>query len=394
MHAATIAVDGLHEKPFRIEDLTLVLSMARGIDEILAAVRTFTRPLLGCDGITVVLREGNMCYYAEENAISPLWKGLRFPASTCISGWSMLNRQTVVIEDIYGDDRIPHIAYRPTFVRSMAMVPVRLEDPIAAIGAYWANRHRATEAELDLLTRVANTAAVAFTNVSLMASLVTAREEAIRAKEAIILAMASLAETRDNDTGNHLIRTQYYVRALAEACVARGLHTEKLDEATIDLLFKSAPLHDIGKVGIPDTILLKPGKLDAVEYETMKTHAELGRIAIERAEQHLGTLTPFFEMAREVAYTHHERWDGKGYPRGLAGSEIPLSGRLMAIADAYDALTSLRCYKEPVTHSVAVQRICAERGAHFDPQLIDVFHAIADSFDAIHRRFEDESAAA
>ena len=375
-----------------IDGLMLALSMARGIDEILATVRTYVRPLIGADGVTFVLRDGEMCHYAEEDAISPLWKGMRFPMSTCISGWTMLNRQPAVIEDIYTDDRIPHAAYRPTFVRSLVMMPVRRDDPVAAIGAYWARTHAATDEEVAMLTRIANGAAVALTNVALLQSLTAAKEEAVKAKEAIILAMASLAETRDNDTGNHLLRTQHYVRALAEACLARGHFTGELDAVAIDLLCKSAPLHDIGKVGIPDSILLKPGRLDPEEYEIMKTHAEIGRAAIATAERHLGTCTPFFEMAQAIAHTHHEKWDGSGYPRGLKGEEIPLCGRLMAVADVYDALVSERVYKKAMPHDEAVALIVADRGRHFDPVLTDVFREIAPSFRAVHDRFSDRAA--
>ena len=126
----------LHDETGSLEDLVLQLSMARGIDEIMAVVRTGVRPLIGADGVTFVLRDHGMCHYAEEDAIAPLWKGQRFPMSACISGWAMLNREAAIIEDIYADPRIPHAAYRPTFVRSLVMVPVRKEDPVAAIGIY------------------------------------------------------------------------------------------------------------------------------------------------------------------------------------------------------------------------------------------------------------------
>lgn len=374
---------------YGLEALTLELSMARGVDEVLAVVRRRARGLIGADGVTFVLRDGGKCHYADEDAIEPLWKGQRFPLENCISGWAMLNREPVVIEDIYLDPRIPHDAYRPTFVRSLAMMPVRQDDPVAAIGAYWSEVYRPTPQQVGTLRHIANSAAVAMTNVALMASLVDAREEAVRAKEAIILAMASLAETRDNDTGNHIYRTQHYVRHLVEAARDRGLYAAELNGATIDLLFKSAPLHDIGKVGIPDRILLKPSRLDAEEFEVMKTHAELGCIAIAAAERHLGTCTPFFQIAKDIAHTHHERWDGKGYPRGLAGADIPLPGRLMAIADVYDALVSARVYKAAMPHDEAVAGIAAERGRHFDPALVDVFLEIAPDFDRIHRRFAD-----
>ncbi|TCR68403.1 HD domain-containing phosphohydrolase [Bosea sp. BK604] len=374
-----------------LEELALDLSMARGMDEIMAVVRQSARALVGADGITFVLREGDKCYYADEDAIAPLWKGQRFPLEACISGWAMNHREVVVIEDIYADDRIPHAAYRPTFVRSLVMVPVRRDDPIGAIGAYWATQQRPPEESVTILKRIANSAAVAMTNVALFNALLAAKEEAVQAKDAIILAMASLAETRDNETGNHIRRTQHYIRALAEALRERGLHAAELDDQMIELLCKSAPLHDIGKVGIPDRILLKPGRLDTDEFTVMKTHAELGLRAIAEAERHMGGSSLFFSLAKEIAHTHHEKWDGSGYPRGLKGEAIPLSGRLMAIADVYDALVSERVYKSAIPHDQAVAIMADGRGRHFDPALTDVFIEIAPSFASIHREFADRS---
>lgn len=352
----------------------------------MATIRSTLRRLIGADGITFVLRDGDKCHYADEDAISPLWKGQSFPTETCISGWAMLNGRIAIVEDIYSDDRIPHAAYRPTFVKSLAMVPVRLDDPVAAIGDYWARRHQPDSFELRTLSRVANGAAVALTNVSLLQALSTSREEAVRAKDAIIFAMASLAEVRDNETGNHIYRTQHYMGALAAA--ARPYYPDELNERIVELLFKSAPLHDIGKVGVPDHVLLKPGRLDPEEYAIMQTHAELGRRAISAAEQKLGPST-FLTLARDIAHTHHERWNGMGYPQGLSGTDIPLAGRLMAIADVYDALVSRRIYKSAMPHDEAVSLIASEAGQHFDPRLVGIFLTIADEFDAIHRRFED-----
>lgn len=372
-----------------LDQMSLDLAMARGIDEVMAVVRRNARGLTGADGISFILRDNGRCYYADEDAIAPLWKGQRFPMDACISGWAMQHGEVVVIEDIDEDDRIPHEAYRPTFVRSLVMVPVRQDDPVAAIGAYWAHRHRPVPEVIRALRRIANSAAVAMTNIALVNSLSTALEEAERAKDAVILAMASLAETRDNETANHVRRTQHYLRVLAEAARERGLFAEELDDATLDLLFKSAPLHDIGKVGIPDSILLKPGRLDDDERALMQTHAELGRVAIANAERHLGGSSSFLRLAKEIAHTHHERWDGTGYPQGLAGEAIPLSGRLMAIVDVYDALVTKRVYKAAMTHDEAVAVVMGERGRQFDPRLADIFHEIASRFGEIHARFAD-----
>lgn len=209
-------------------------------------------------------------------------------------------------------------------------------------------------------------------------------------QDATIIALASLAETRDNETGNHIRRTQHYVKALAEKLRAHPRFKDFLDnDHTIHLLFKSAPLHDIGKVGIPDYILLKPGKFEPHEFEIMKTHTTLGRDAILQAESELGHEIPFLRYAKEIAYSHQEKWDGSGYPEGLAGEAIPISARLMALADVYDALISRRVYKAGMPHAQAVAIISEGRGRHFDPDIVDAFLNIQHQFQAIARRYAD-----
>ncbi|MEY4979050.1 MAG: hypothetical protein RLZZ352_1320 [Pseudomonadota bacterium] len=208
-------------------------------------------------------------------------------------------------------------------------------------------------------------------------------------QDVTILAMASLAETRDNDTGNHIRRTQNYVKVLAEHLKHHPRFKFFLTDRTIDLLYKSAPLHDIGKVGIPDRILLKPGRFEPHEMEIMKTHCKLGRDAIAHAEEQLGLQVEFLKYAKEIAYSHQEKWDGSGYPEGLAGDAIPISARLMAVADVYDALISRRVYKAGMPHEAAVRIITEGRGQHFDPDIVDAFVALAPQFQAIALRFAD-----
>lgn len=220
--------------------------------------------------------------------------------------------------------------------------------------------------------------------------LVRRKQELIAAKDATITAFCSLAEARDNETGNHIRRTQHYVKSLAERLRDHPHFARELDEETIQFMFKSAPLHDIGKVGIPDAILNKPGKLTPEEWTIMKRHCEFGRDAIAQAEKDLGSDDPFLRYAKEIAYSHHERWDGKGYPQGIAGDAIPLSARLMAVADVYDALISRRVYKPPFPHDQAVGIIKEGRGTQFDPDMVDAFAAITDEFHAIARRFSDD----
>jgi response regulator RpfG family c-di-GMP phosphodiesterase len=213
--------------------------------------------------------------------------------------------------------------------------------------------------------------------------------EVMAIQDVTIQAMASLAETRDNETGNHIRRTQHYVKVLAEQLRDHPRFNHFLNDETIRLLFKSAPLHDIGKIGIPDHILLKPGRFTAEEFEIMKTHTTLGRDAIQHAEDQLGVQVDFLSLAKEIAYSHQEKWDGSGYPQALAGDEIPVSARLMAVADVYDALISRRVYKQGMPHEEAVEIIRQGRGSHFDPDICDAFLANVEQFQAIAQRFAD-----
>ena len=214
----------------------------------------------------------------------------------------------------------------------------------------------------------------------------------IAAQSATISAFCSLVEARDNETGNHIRRTQHYLLALCEALRDHPSFAAELTAPNIQLLFKSAPLHDIGKVAIPDDILLKPGKLNAGEWAIMQRHAELGAAAIAAAQGEVGNKnTSFLEYARQIALSHHERWDGTGYPRRLAGRAIPLAGRLMAIADVYDALISRRVYKPAFTHDAAIAIMREESGRHFDPEILKTMLAIAGRFDEIAQRFSDFS---
>ena len=198
-----------------------------------------------------------------------------------------------------------------------------------------------------------------------------------------IRALAHLAETRDNETGAHIQRTQSYIRLLATRLVDHPRFATTLSNKYIEVLSRSAPLHDIGKVGIPDHILLKPEKLTPDEWVIMKTHTTIGSDAIALAERDIDTSVEFLRQAKEIARSHHERWDGTGYPDGLAGDTIPLSARLMAIADVFDALISKRVYKPAIAFS-EVHRIMQEgRDKHFDPDIIDNFLAGYQEFEAI-----------
>jgi putative two-component system response regulator len=214
------------------------------------------------------------------------------------------------------------------------------------------------------------------------------RAERDAAQEATILALARLAEHRDNETAKHLERVSRFCRLIAEG-LRQDLRDElQIEDGWIRDVERSAPLHDIGKVGIPDSILMKPGPLTDGEWAIMKTHTLIGadtlRGVIERS-----TPQPFLQIGLEMARDHHEKWDGTGYPRGLAGEQIPLSARILALADVYDALTSARPYKQPWTHEQALERIRADRGSHFDPRVADAFLARAERVDRIRSRLAD-----
>lgn len=221
------------------------------------------------------------------------------------------------------------------------------------------------------------------------AELLRRGQDLVAAQDATIMAFCALAETRDNETGNHILRTRHYIKVLAEALKDHPRYRSTLSDEFILLLFKSAPLHDLGKVGIPDAVLLKPGPLNPEEWAIMKRHCEFGRDAIDMAARELGSSEDFLRCAREIAYSHHERWDGKGYPEGLEGAAIPVSARLMAIADVYDALISRRVYKPAFPPEQAKGMILNERGKQFDPLIVDVFGEVAGAFDAIAELYRD-----
>lgn len=215
--------------------------------------------------------------------------------------------------------------------------------------------------------------------------------EMVAIKDTTILALTSLAETRDNETGNHIRRTQNYVRILARHLQSHPRFSSFLTDENIEMLYKIAPLHDIGKVGIPDYILHKQGKLTPEEFDIMKTHTILGGNAISGAENMTNVRnSPFLKAARQIAIGHHERWDGSGYPFALSGDHIPLPARLMALADVYDAMTCRRVYKPAMPHEEVAAFIIAGRGRHFDPDVVDAFVAAQNEFKEIAQKYRDD----
>jgi response regulator RpfG family c-di-GMP phosphodiesterase len=241
---------------------------------------------------------------------------------------------------------------------------------------------RLSPVEVALVASIGASAAVAVRHE-------LSRRELDRAQHATILALARLAERRDMETGQHLERVSAYCRLVAEGLRSMGKHLDTITDGFIEDLACSSPLHDIGKVGIPDSILLKPNRLTPEEWVVMKTHAEIGGSTIDGVIREFGS-PGYLKMGSEIAWGHHEKWDGSGYPRGLHGEEIPLSARIVAIADVYDALTTLRPYKPIWPHSEAVEWIASRSGTHFDPDVVAAFLSRAAQADSIRAALADD----
>lgn len=209
--------------------------------------------------------------------------------------------------------------------------------------------------------------------------------EIMLTRDAAIFGMAKLAESRDPETGAHLERIRNYTRSLAAELRNNPKYADVIDDEFVLMIYQSSPLHDIGKVGITDSILLKPGRLEPDEFEMMKLHAQIGGDALAATQRWDMTEQNFLSMGREIAYSHHERWDGKGYPKGLKGEEIPLAARIMALADVYDALASKRVYKDPMSHEQTSRIIQEESGKQFDPDIVAAFVRVEQKFRDIHQ---------
>lgn len=213
--------------------------------------------------------------------------------------------------------------------------------------------------------------------------------DALHANQVIVMAMATLAEMRESDTESHILRVKGYVQALTSRMRTLSAYAALLSDLFCDTLRRSVPVYDLGTIAVPDRILLKPGRLTPAEVAIMRTHTTLGHAAIVRAEKTLGKTTPLLTIAKEITLSHQEKWDGSGYPQGIFGDQIPLSARIVALADVYDALITSKVYKDGMSHDKAVEVIRSQRGAHFDPAIVDVFLEIHHEFAAIAARHAD-----
>jgi putative two-component system response regulator len=352
-------VSGISEYVRAMERLLRViqdLSASRDLNTVMDIVRHSARDLTGSDGATFVLRDGDLCYYAEEDAISPLWKGHRFPMKICISGWVMMHKEPTIIEDIYTDDRIPVDVYRKTFVRSLAMVPIRTKDPIGAIGCYWSYKHRATEEEVKVLHVLADTASIAMENIQYQNIIEQKAAQMEETLKGTLQAIAKMVEQKDLYTSGHQQRVGLIGYAIAKEM--------GWDEERCETVLRAGTIHDIGKIGIPGELLSKPAKLMPYEYAQIKTHSEAGYQILKDI--------PLLLPVAKIILQHHERIDGSGYPDGLKNEEILPEAQVLAIADVFESMTSHRPYRPALGNDAALEELEKNKGRLYNPEMVDV----------------------
>lgn len=372
----TAAIEGLYHLVADLNALESLDEMARAIVRQTAEVLHSRRAALlmpDASGECLVLRATIGC-----DAVAP--DQVRIPTTSPIPALVFNDAQCVVVNEaeeleLLGDpDHLGELFKTP-----LAMAPLLTADGPAGVLAVSAPVEVARYGP-DVLAALK---AIAEASGTALLTQVR-RSERDDARDATILALAKLAEHRDPETGAHLERVQCYCRLISETLARKPRYAQVITREFIETIVRSSPLHDIGKVGIPDHILLKPGKLDPEEFEIMKEHARIGgdtlRALVEQGRRH-----GFLQMGMEIAYNHHERFDGTGYPRGLAGEAIPLPARILALADVYDALTSRRVYKPPMPHAETKAIILAGRGRHFDPDVVSAFLERAAEFERLSR---------
>jgi HD-GYP domain-containing protein (c-di-GMP phosphodiesterase class II) len=339
----------------KIIDISQALVEAHDLETIMKIVRTGTRELTGSDGATFVLREGDFCHYADEDAIQPLWKGQRFPIKQCVSGWAMLNHQVAIVSDIYEDERVPHDIYEPTFVRGMILVPIRSDNPLGAIGCYWSTTHTATPIQTRLLQILATMTAAAMENVRFTEELKRRAEKLERSFESTLLSISKIVDLRDAYTAGHENEVGIIACKIGRKMGYSDEHCQLLKWAGI--------VHDVGKIAIPAEILSKPGRLSSIEYKLVQTHAQMSYEILQGVEMN-------YPLAN-VVLQHHERLDGSGYPLGLKGDEILKDAQIIAVADVFEAMVSHRPYRAGLGYDKALQELIENKETKYDAEVVD-----------------------
>lgn len=331
------------------------LSATHVLQAVMDIVRHSVRELTGSDGATFVLRDGDYCYYAEEDAITPLWKGLRFPMKICISGWVMQNRQPAIIKDIYKDNRIPIDAYQKTFVRSLAMVPIKTNNPIGAIGCYWSKTYSPTPEQIQVLQVLADTAAIAIDNIGYQENIARQARLLEEGIDGTLLTVGRMVELKDPYTSGHQRRVG--ILSFDIACELGW------DKKRCETLRRAAIVHDIGKIGIPGELLSKPSQLTPQEFSLIQTHAEMSYDILKDVN--------FLMPIAQIICQHHERIDGSGYPRGLKAENILPEAKIIAVADVFEAMTSHRPYRPALGIDAALAELILNKGILYDPEVVD-----------------------
>lgn len=364
------------------------LSRLQSVESVAEFVVRTVSEMLESRRVSVMLPDpsGEYLTVVAATGIDPdLQARIRVPVGAMVAGRAYADANSIVVNE-HRSDILPNPRYDSDFFAVVPLISSALVTSGHPVGVINVTEPRAgriyDQPALTTLRTLAESAAVALQNQIRLRQ----RNEA---RDAIILAMAKLAENRDPETGAHLERVQIYCRMLSETLSSRPKYASAIDDEFIWAIFRSAPLHDIGKVGIPDRILLKPGRLTPEEFAVMKTHTTIGGKTIRALLQnHRGQR--LLEMGMEIAQSHHEKYDGTGYPAGLQGERIPLSARILALADVYDALTSKRVYKPAMTHQEAADIIREGNGKHFDPDLVEAFFEREADFARTARELQDD----
>ncbi len=366
---------------------TRALNEAGTSNEILQLIVDAVKDVTGCQRISILLKDedgGHLSCHCATGIDPQLAKKIRVGINDGIAGKVFTSGRTYVASTYDSPDRTSDRYDSDSFV-STPLIATSIMTPEERIGVLSITDKRGGKTfssdEVECIRSIADSGAIAIHNQM-------HRERLDRSVEVLLMTVGRLAEYRDNETSKHLERVREYSRLLAEELKIDSCYSDKITDETIENIYRAAPMHDIGKVGIPDYILCKPAKLTDMEYDIMKRHCQIGREVLQSAITRTGPV-PLLQMCVDIAASHHERFDGKGYPDRLKGSEIPLAARILALVDAYDAITSKRRYKEATDHERAVAIIRKDAGAHFDPELIEPFLRCADRFDEIRRSHAD-----
>lgn len=363
------------------------LNGMNSVAEISQYVVTATADLLSCHRVSIMLpdkQRQSLHMEASVGVDKDIARHATVPVGIGIAGEVFETKQPRLLLDGNSEDQDHQ--YEDDFFISMPLISVPMVSSGQSVGVLNVTDHSGSkpfrEEDVNSLRAVAESTAIALVSQH-------HQEERNQAQEAIILALATLSEYRDPETGGHLKRLQHYCNYLAEYLRAESVYLDEITTAFIRDLARSSPLHDIGKVGIPDHILCKPGKLTVDEFEIMKTHAAIGGDTLKQIVQD-GHNHGFLRLGMQIAYCHHEKWDGSGYPNGLEGQQIPLGARILALADVYDALTSQRVYKPAFSHEKAAEIIADGKGSHFDPVVVEAFFACQNDFAQTAEELKDQ----